>query len=101
MFFPPSVKEGVLVRAIEALGTIEPTGPFERALARLLIAAYKRRLQAIVKVVPTWVSEEILSASERIGDRRAVPWLSENWVRYKKAGGTLWTRIYNLFYWAA
>ena len=36
-----------LVRAIEALGTIEPTGPFERALARLLIAAYKRRLRAI------------------------------------------------------
>jgi len=26
-----------LVRAIEALGTIEPTGPFECALARLLI----------------------------------------------------------------
>jgi len=25
-----------LVRAIEALGTIQPTGPFERALARLL-----------------------------------------------------------------
>jgi hypothetical protein len=24
-----------LVRAIEALGTIEPTGPFERVLARL------------------------------------------------------------------
>jgi hypothetical protein len=31
------------VRAIEALGTIEPTGPFERTLARLLVAAYKRR----------------------------------------------------------
>ena len=27
-----------LVRAIEALGTIEPTGPFERALACLLLA---------------------------------------------------------------
>jgi hypothetical protein len=54
-----------LVRAIEALGTIQPTGPFERALARLLMAAYKRRLRAIVKVVPTWVSEEILSAGER------------------------------------
>jgi hypothetical protein len=27
----------VLVRAIKALGTIEPTGPFERALARLLL----------------------------------------------------------------
>jgi hypothetical protein len=28
-----------LVRAIEGLSTIEPTGPFERALARLLMAA--------------------------------------------------------------
>jgi hypothetical protein len=59
-----------LVRAIEALGTIEPTGPFERALARLLIAAYKRRLRAIVKVTPAWVSEEMLSASEH---RKAAP----------------------------
>jgi len=57
-----------LVRAIEALGTIEPTGPPERALARLLMAAYKRRLRAIVKAAPAWVTEEILSASERIGD---------------------------------
>jgi len=31
-----------LVRAIEALGTIQPTGPFERALTCLLMAAYKR-----------------------------------------------------------
>jgi hypothetical protein len=54
----------VLVSAIEALGTIDPIDPFERALARLLIAAYKRRLRAIVKVVPTWVSAKILSASE-------------------------------------
>jgi hypothetical protein len=54
-----------LVRAIDALGTVEPAGPFERALAHLLMAAYKRRLRAIVKVVLTWVSEEILSASER------------------------------------
>ena len=67
-----------LVRAIEAIGTIEPTGPFERALARLLSAAYKRRLRAIVEAAPAWVSEEILSASERIGDDRAALWLSEN-----------------------
>ena len=39
----------VLVKAIEAMGTIEPTGPFERALARLLLAAYERRLRAIVE----------------------------------------------------
>jgi hypothetical protein len=29
------------------------------------MAAYKRRLRGIVKLAPTWVSEEILSASER------------------------------------
>jgi hypothetical protein len=41
-----------LVRAIEPLGTIQPTGPFERALARPPMAAYKRRLREIVKVRP-------------------------------------------------
>jgi hypothetical protein len=61
-----------LVRASEALGTVEPTGPFERALARL---------RAIVKVVPTWVSEEMLSASEHTGDDRTVLWMSDNWPR--------------------
>ena len=34
-----------LVRAIEALSTIDPSGPSERALARLLLTAYKRRLR--------------------------------------------------------
>jgi hypothetical protein len=72
------VQGQALARAIEALGTIEPTGPFEHVLARLLIAAYKRRLRVTVKVVPTWVSEEILSASEHIGEDRAALWLSEN-----------------------
>ena len=37
-----------LVRAIEALSTIVPSGSIERALAGLLQAAYKRRLRAIV-----------------------------------------------------
>jgi hypothetical protein len=54
------------------------SGPFERALARLLLAAYKRHLRAIVRVVPTWVSEYTLSASDRIGDRRAALLMSEN-----------------------
>jgi len=67
-----------LVHAIEAMGTIQPTGPFERALARLLMAAYKRCPRAIVKVAPTWVSGENLSATERIGDKRAVLWFGEN-----------------------
>jgi hypothetical protein len=67
-----------LVRAIGALDTIQPSGPFERALARLLMGAHKHRLRVTVKVVPTWVSEEILSASEHIGDDRAVLWTSQN-----------------------
>jgi hypothetical protein len=67
-----------LVRAIGALGTIDPTGPFERALARLLMAAYKRCLRGIVKLAPTWVSEEMLSASEHIREDRAVLWVSKN-----------------------
>ena len=47
----PIILQGrALVRAIEALGTIQPSGPFERALARLLVAAYKRRLRGIVKL---------------------------------------------------
>ena len=41
------IKQGkALVLAIEALGIIEPSGPIEQALARLLMAAYKRRLRA-------------------------------------------------------
>ena len=34
--------------AIEVLGTIQPSGSLERAPARLLMAAYKRRLRAIM-----------------------------------------------------
>ena len=32
-----------LVRAIEALGTIDPSGPIERAAARVLLCVHKRR----------------------------------------------------------
>lgn len=35
-----------LVRAIEALVTIQPSGPFERALACLLMVIYKHALDA-------------------------------------------------------
>jgi len=38
-----SVRARALVRAIEALGTIEPSGPLERLLAGLLLPAYERR----------------------------------------------------------
>jgi hypothetical protein len=55
----------LLADGIITLATIQPSGPFERALACLLMAAYKRRPRAIVAAMPTWVSEEILSTSER------------------------------------
>jgi len=66
------------VRAIEALETIEPNGTIESAITGLLLKAYRRRLRAMVATAPAWVSEEILSASERIGDDRVVLWMSEN-----------------------
>ncbi len=51
-----------LVRAIKSIGTIEPSGPLERALAGL----------------PEWVTEEILSASQHIGDDKAAVWFGDN-----------------------
>jgi hypothetical protein len=67
-----------LVRAIEALSTIEPSGRFERWQARMLQTAYKERLSAIVASVPEWAAEEILSVSEHIPEDRPVTWFSKN-----------------------
>ena len=67
-----------LVRASEALETIEPTGVTERKMVALLLQIYRRRLRAIVASAPTWVSEEILSASQEIDDQRPAVWLSDN-----------------------
>ena len=67
-----------LVRAIEALDTIHPTGPLEQAMVWLLLKAYRRRLRAIVAAAPTWMGEEILSASQAIGSDRPAVWLSDN-----------------------
>mgnify|MGYP001037837288 CR=1 FL=1 len=67
-----------LVHAIEALGTIGPSGLFERLIADLLLAAYKRRLRRIVEAVPAWMAERVLSASQRIDDKRMVLWMSDN-----------------------
>jgi len=67
-----------LVRAIEALSAIEPTNRLERRLAKLLLYVYKRRLRGLVEAAPSWVSEEVLSASEQIGGQRAAVWMSEN-----------------------
>ena len=52
--------------------------PSERALARVLLYAYKRRLRGVVEAAPAWIVEEILSASEHIGDDRAVLWMGDN-----------------------
>jgi hypothetical protein len=37
----------------------------------LLLTTYKRRLRGIVEAAPSWMTEEILNTSERIGDGRA------------------------------
>jgi hypothetical protein len=44
----------------------------------VLLYAYKRRLRGVGEVAPSWMVEEILSASEHIGDDRAVLWISRN-----------------------
>lgn len=67
-----------LVRAIEALETIDHTGPLERAQVWMLLQAYRRRLRAIVGTAPDWLAEEILSASQAIDKDRPAVWLSEN-----------------------
>jgi hypothetical protein len=71
------IRQGkALVRAIEALSTIEPSGWFEGWQARMLQAAYKHRLRAIVAAVPHWVKEEILGAAEQVEEGRVAGWLS-------------------------
>jgi hypothetical protein len=73
------VEQGqALVRAIEALETIEPTGPIERVQVWFLLQAYRRRLRGIVELAPTWLAEEILSASQAIDEKRPAVWLSRN-----------------------
>ena len=67
-----------LVWAIEALGEIESSRPFEGELAGLFQAACKRCLSAIVAEAPSWVREEILSVSGCIQDGRPVEWLDRS-----------------------
>jgi len=43
------VQVRALASAIKALVNIHPSDPFERALARLLLVAYERRLRGIVE----------------------------------------------------
>jgi hypothetical protein len=52
---------------------ITPTSRFERWQTRLLQATYKYRLRGIIKAAPAWVAEQILSASESIGEDKTPP----------------------------
>lgn len=67
----------IISQGLALVHAIDPAGPFERLIARLLLAAYKRRLRAIVAAVPAWISEEILSASKHVDDKRAALWMSD------------------------
>jgi hypothetical protein len=47
------IRQGrALVRAIEGLSEVDPGGPVERLMIRMLLDSYKQRLQALVVVVP-------------------------------------------------
>ncbi len=74
----PAITETVIEQGKALVRAIEPSGWFERALAGSLQAGYKRRLRVLVAVLPDWVTEEILSASQHIGDDRAAMWMSWN-----------------------
>ena len=56
-----------LVQAIAAMDTSAPTDRFERQQARLLQVEYRHRLREMLRAVPAWVAEEILSAGQHIG----------------------------------
>ena len=61
------IEEGQpLVRAIEAVEIITPTGRFVRAITWLQLQAHRRRLRGIISLAPAWLGEEILSASQNI-----------------------------------
>jgi len=60
----PTTTETIIQQGKALVRAIEPSGPLERAL---------------VKVLPDWVTEEISSVSQPIGDDRAAVWFfSEN-----------------------
>ena len=58
-------------RAIEALETVEPSIGFERAIARLVVKACKRRLRTTIGTAPAWVGDRIFDASESTPDQGA------------------------------
>lgn len=69
----PIVAQGrALVRAIEALDAIVPSGRLERYFARLLTSIYKHRLRQTLRLAPVWISEEIMSVSEQIKENMEI-----------------------------
>jgi len=56
-----------LVRAIEALKTIEAVGPVEQAMVWLLVHAYRRQFRAVVGTPPSQLGKPILGAGEQVG----------------------------------
>lgn len=64
--------------ANEYLSPFEPTNRLERQLARPLLHTENPRLRAIVQAAPTWVTKDMLSASDRIADRRPAMCMSHN-----------------------
>ena len=73
------IRQGrALGKAIEGLSEIDPSGPIERLMIRMLLDSYKRRLQALVAALPAWAVGKILSASEHTGDDRVAVWVSRN-----------------------
>jgi hypothetical protein len=66
---PVTIQVYPLVRAIEALSTIQPSSPFERALARL---------RPILPAAPSCVADQILTATDAIRNKRPAPWLTDN-----------------------
>jgi hypothetical protein len=59
-----------LLRAIEALDTIIPSGRVESQLAEQLMGVYRHRLRELLKTAPAWIGEEILSAGRGAGGAR-------------------------------
>ena len=49
---------------------IEPSGPLECALPRLLLAAYSRRLRSIVAVAAAGGTEEVVGVRDGVGGKR-------------------------------
>jgi hypothetical protein len=58
----------VLVQAVEVRETMYDTGWVERIHAWFSVQAYRGRLTGLMSLGPESLAEEILSASQRVGD---------------------------------